>query len=204
MNSFTIDENRAAKILETRRIGSLQDLQSLLCRYVSQGKTNEEIIEDVEGFQWDFKIQNVEQKALVNLIIKKGKANSFGRGKFENVILYESEREYLSTVPEENVRKILYLALIHSKWENHNSGWIHYSREMFFLFWGIKISEKEKSKIIHQCSNHGMMLRVVGSKNPIVCFKINFRADEGAPVKLFLDVADIKTAYSELFERGTT
>lgn len=203
MNSLTIDENRAAKILETRRIGSLQDLQSLLCFYVSQGKTNEEIIEEAEGFQWDFKIHNIEQKALINLIVKKGKTDSFGRGKFENVVLYESEREYLSTVHEENVRKILYLALVHSKWENHSSGWIHYSREMLFLFWGIKTSEKEKSKIVHQCSKHGMMLRVVGSKNPIVCFKINFRADEGIPVKLFLDVADIKMAYSELFEQET-
>ena len=199
MYNYSINMQQVAQILKTRTLFSIQDLYNLIHLYISEGKTKEEILSKLETFYWGFEIPSIDHVQLVNLILDKAKGNKVERGMFDSVILYESEIEHLKSIQNDTVRKILYTALIYSKWDNHSSGWIRYDKENFFLFWGLKLSEKEKSEIMRGCINEGLMLKVVGSKNPTVCFQINFRKFSGIHVKQIVKIDEVKFGYIELF-----
>ena len=103
--------------------------------------------------------------------------------KQEEFEIYESEVRYLQSVKNEADRKILFLLLAISKYDNHPTGWIKYNRDLLFNFWGLKLTKPQRSEVIKRCCEIGAIdLRVIGSKNPIVCFKVNFRSYDFANV----------------------
>lgn len=187
-------------LIETKYIPSIQGLQQLTLYLSQQGMSSEEIINELKDFKWDFHLNGVTPASLISLIIKKGKQENIILGSFDDVILYETEIKYLKSISDEIIRKILYLSLIVSKWNNHPSGWIRYDRDFLFDFWNLKYAEKDKNTIMQQCCQQGMDLRVIGSKLPIICFKINFKFVDANPVKILHKESDIRLVYQELFE----
>ena len=114
-------------------------------------------------------------------------------GDFHGVYLYQEEIEELEKVSDINARKFLYLALIVHKWNDHPSGWVRYEREDFFKFWGLEgLKNSEKEVIAQNATAHGLDLRVIGQKNPTVCYNISFRKEIGEVVAMYDNDAQIK------------
>ena len=176
LNDTTIN-----RLLETKKITSLDELKQLTVYFTQKGVDVSQILETLEKYEIKFEIKGVKIEEIVRLLaainppLKKERQEEFE--------IYESEVCYLQRVKNEDDRKILFLLLAISKYDNHPTGWIKYNRDLLFNFWGLKLTNPQRSEIIKRCCESGAIdLRVIGSKNPIVCFKVNFRSYDFANV----------------------
>lgn len=169
LNDTTIN-----RLLETKEIASLDELKQLTVYFTQRGVDVSQILETLENYKIKFEIKGVKIEEIVRLLVAINPPSK--KEKQEEFEIYESEVRYLQSVKNEADRKILFLLLAISKYDNHPTGWIKYNRDLLFNFWGMKLTNPQRSEVIKRCCESGAIdLRVIGSKNPIVCFKVNFR-----------------------------
>lgn len=136
------------------------------------------IAEDLKKRLYKFDVNGVDWLQVVVQLVRI--SPSVLSGEFNKLYLYEEEVQHLRSVQLVETRKFLYLALIVHKWNNHPSGWVRYEREDFFTFWGMNtLKTKEKESIAQDAVKNGLELRVIGSKEPIICYNVSFRKDFG-------------------------
>lgn len=170
LNDTTIN-----RLLETKEITSLDELKQLTVYFTQKGVDVSQILETLEKYEIKFEIKGVKIEEIVRLLVAINPPSK--KEKQEEFEIYESEIRYLQSVANEADRKILFLLLAISKYDNHPTGWIKYNRDLLFNFWGLKLTNPQRSEVIKRCCEIGAIdLRVIGSKNPIVCFKVNFRS----------------------------
>lgn len=87
--------------------------------------------------------------------------------------LYESEIEFLKSLPNDFIKRVFYSLICRAKLHPHDSGWIEldFKKTMKFGFPEAKAS-KIKIEQLAACKPYGFECRVVGSTNPILCFKV--------------------------------
>jgi hypothetical protein len=162
------------RLLQKKVIPSLDELKQLTIYLIQQGFNTSQILEILEKCEMKFELKGVKIENIVQVLIKMNPSQK--KEKQEKFEIYSSEVEYLKNVGDATERKILFLLLTISKHDNHPTGWIKYNRNLLFKFWGLKLTSPQKSVIINRCCKNGAIdLRVIGSKNPIVCFKVNFQ-----------------------------
>lgn len=177
---------------------SSSDLAYLIFYYNDKGMNPEQINNTLMSIGMNRNIKSALTPELISMILKKNLKDSDLQGDFSAVNLYKLELDYLfEQVEDDTVRKLLYLSLIVSKWNNHPSGWVRYDRESLFEFWDLHYSEEEKKRLMILCNQYGLELRVIGSKNPIICFAVNFKVIETSPVYSLTKGEDIKKIYNE-------
>ena len=170
LNDTTIN-----RLLETKEITSLDELKQLTVYFTQKGVDVSQILETLEKYEIKFEIKGVKIEEIVQLLVAINPPSK--KEKQEEFEIYESEVCYLQSVKNEADRKILFLLLAISKYDNHPTGWIKYNRDLLFNFWGLKLTNSQRSEVIKRCCESAAIdLRVIGSKNPIVCFKVNFRS----------------------------
>ena len=170
LNDTTIN-----RLLETKEIASLDELKQLTVYFTQKGVDVSQILETLENYEIKFEIKGVKIEEIVQLLVAINPPSK--KEKQEEFEIYESEVRYLQSVKNEADRKILFLLLAISKYDNHPTGWIKYNRDLLFNFWGLKLTNSQRSEVIKRgCESGAIDLRVIGSKNPIVCFKVNFRS----------------------------
>lgn len=195
LNDTTIN-----RLLETKEIASLDELKQLTVYFTQKGIDVSQILETLEKYEIKFEIKGVKIEEIIQLLAAINPPSK--KEKQEEFEIYESEVRYLQSVKNEADRKILFLLLAISKYDNHPTGWIKYNRDLLFNFWGLKLTNPQRSEVIKRCCESGAIdLRVIGSKNPIVCFKVNFRSYDfaNAVAKLRFEdnlIADFYDSYS--------
>ena len=185
LNDTTIN-----RLLETKEITSLDELKQLTVYFTQKGVDVSQILETLENYKIKFEIKGVKIEEIVRLLVAINPPSK--KEKQEEFEIYESEVRYLQSVKNEADRKILFLLLAISKYDNHPTGWIKYNRDLLFNFWGLKLTNSQRSEVIKRCCESGAIdLRVIGSKNPIVCFKVNFRSYDFANAVAKLSFNDV-------------
>lgn len=178
------------RLLREKVISSLDELKQLTVYFTQQGLETEQILETLEKYEIKFEIKGVKIEEIVRLLVAINPPSK--KDKQEKFEIYESEVRYLQSVENEVDRKILFLLLAISKYDNHPTGWIKYNRDLLFNFWGLKLTNPQRSEVIKRCcENKAIDLRVIGSKNPIVCFKVNFRSYDFANAVAELSFNDV-------------
>lgn len=184
------------RLLQEKVISSLDELKQLTIYFTQQGLDVSQILETLEKYEIKFEIKGVKIEEIVRLLVTINPPSK--KEKQEEFEIYGSEVEYLKKVGDATERKVLFLLLTISKYDNHPTGWIKYNRDLLFKFWGIKLTNPQKSAVINRCCKNGAIdLRVIGSKNPIVCFKVNFQSYDfaNAVAKLRFDDSSIIDFY---------
>lgn len=187
-------------ILKTKKISSLAELKDF-CEYMAgQSVGIDRILEVLADYDVQVGVKGVSLQDLVRVVVAKIEPTT-KKGKNEEITFYKSEIEYLKNIGDDVERKILYLLLAISKYDNHPSGWIKYKRELLFKFWGFYFTNSQKTEIMNRCCESGAIdLRVVGSKNPIVCFKVNFQTFDFGEEVTTIRFEDIFESYGRLFD----
>ena len=184
------------RLLQEKAISSLDELKQLTIYFTQQGLDISQILETLEKYEIKFEIKGVKIEEIVRLLVAINPPSK--KEKQEEFEIYASEVEYLKGVGDATDRKVLFLLLVISKYDNHPTGWIKYNRDLLFKFWGLKLTNPQKSAVINRCcKNKAIDLRVIGSKNPIVCFKVNFQSYDfaNAAAKLRFDDSSIIDFY---------
>lgn len=162
----------------------------ILARY-DRGDSINAIIEGIQKLNFDFNTKGIDWKKLTLEIIRLPREKLDGN--FTHVYLFDEEIEELRKVESADSRKYLYLALIVHKWNNHSSGWVRYEREDFFKFWGMEdYKNSQKERIARGAIQHGISLRVVGQKNPVICYQVSFRKETGNIAAIYDSEEQIK------------
>ena len=201
--NYTDFENDVLKIIQSKKISSIKDIQVLVFYMIKKGFSVDDIKDKISTeYQVNYKIKDFSIESVIDILVQRGIPENLLKGESDSVEIYESEISHLKSVENADVRKILYLLLIIAKWSNHSSGWIRYDKKYLFNFWGFKYKDTEKTKVINECCKNGLDLRVVGSKNPIICFKLDFRDIDSKPIIVINETKDIKKTYCEVFEKN--
>lgn len=198
MIDFDGGKNYVKNLIRERMAPTPNWLREILRYKIESGVSPEAAVAEVVDYHWGFELYGLQRRSYAEWATKFLTREKALEGSFGNVKLYEAEVKHLRGISDIVVRKLLYLCLIVLKWNNHPSGWTRYDRDFLFSFWGIDYSEKEKRKLIAACQKEGLELRVVGSKNPVVCFNVNFRAAMGQPVYGIPDESAIKSVFLEI------
>ena len=88
---------------------------------------------------------------------------------------YDDEVEWLLSVNGEKTRKAMLCFVFWKKKNPHETGWIRYEPEKIF---GLLFSRREvfdiikRPALVTRCVAYGLDMRVVGSKNPIICYSL--------------------------------
>lgn len=185
LNDTTIN-----RLLETKEITSLDELKQLTVYFTQKGVDVSQILETLEKYEIKFEIKGVKIEEIVRLLAAINPPSK--KEKQEEFEIYELEVRYLQRVENEDDRKILFLLLAISKYDNHPTGWTKYNRDLLFNFWEMKLTNPQRSEVIKRCCEIGAIdLRVIGSKNPIVCFRVNFRSYDFANAVAKLSFNDV-------------
>lgn len=173
------DDEYAISILETKEINNVQDLAKIAFYLSECGYTFQAAFAKVQDLKWNIENQGITNEKLFYTLYMYSNLEKI-IGDFSNVILYEEEITELCKIIDNKSRKFLYTCLIISKWNNHSSGWTRYDKEAFLKVSDLQI--KDYSIIIKECAKNGLLFQVIGSKNPITCYKVNFITKEGKEI----------------------
>lgn len=197
---YLLDIQKGLGIMETKKIQSLEDLRNLVICCIKDSLSVDDTIRIINSdYEVLFNLKGIPLTQIISLIYCKYKNDIDEIKEFSEIGIYESEFLFLKDIVNVSERKILYTLLVLSKYNDHPSGWIKYEKDFIFELWGLKLSNKQKTELLNQCCEDGIELSVVGSKNPIICFKVKFRDIDN---NLFIKIPtfkDLKKIYFELF-----
>ena len=92
----------------------------------------------------------------------------------------ETEEAFLNSIEDKLCRRAMFAFMLWAKEHPHEGGWIEYDfwNIMIRFFTAKEIDRIQHSRFLQSLVPYGFDMRVVGSKNPIVCFQIPV-LDEG-------------------------
>lgn len=85
-----------------------------------------------------------------------------------------------NTPPTEQLKSLLFSFMVFYRDNYHPTGWVRYDRKNIFYLAGLSsLSAQKQEKLVNSLHDHfGLDMRVVGSNQPIPCFKINWLYDQ--------------------------
>lgn len=168
------------EIIDSDNFQNLEEVRTFVSFLHSSCYPYEQIVEKLKSKHWYFSEADIIKNKIIPVLITMATSQKY-RNNPQQIILYKSEMKILSDITQPLSRKFLYAALIQAKQNYHHSGWIKYDRDSFFNVWKIKtLTEKEKVEAVNICYDKGLIdFRVIGSKNPLVCYQVPFMAFEG-------------------------
>ncbi len=195
-----LQREQAEEIIKSNSFSTLSEVKVVVGHLQAKGTPLDVIVKTLKEFNWKFSYNIPPAEIIEALALQKIDEKQILRGAFDNVVIYDDEREYLSLIENEDERRLLFYFLVIAKWNNHPTWWVRYDRDAAFDFWNMKYNTKEREEIIKNCCNEGLELRVVGSKNPMICFNLFYRMPIGDKVAAIECEEDIKRVYKELFK----
>ena len=146
----------------------VQMINSLRAEGMADGSIKELLCEIPREFELD---QTLFEKA-VDLLLKSELLIG-NEDNEEKRIIVESEREFLRQIDDKEVKRLLTVLLFQAKENWHHTGWIRYDEKKVMEACGVK-NHSKFLEITQRAVQKGLSFRVVGSKNPILCFKLSF------------------------------
>lgn len=166
--------------------------------YCNKQWTPVEIATECEKYEWKFTEGEVLKKKIIPVLITMAVTQPPKKMQEKEISLYDSEvffltREFLT--PSE--RKLLYFLLVYSKFDNHPSGWIKYSGSLVDELIQVKDPKHRLRLMNHCCLKDCLELRVMGSKNPVTCYRVMFRQEEGVSVVRLHSMKEAQEFYNK-------
>ena len=193
------DSKIVSKVISTKTISTIKELKTIIAYW----KENVFSYEDLEPFisvlKIDLPIKTVSKEEIIKTMLQDSK-KSLTDFIYKDIVLYNDEIEYLKTCTNNEVRKLLYSFLIYSKLYPHESNWIKYDKDAIFELSGLECSDNKRVLLFSDCLKYKIDLTVIGSKNPIICFKFMFPQDDNRVVFREVEYGEnINNLYNSIF-----
>lgn len=189
---------RLEKAISSNVFSDMQEIHDFILYNYTRGVSLEEVKEKILKFNFKFSVLGIDWLGVILGIVKRFEDAAFISGTWDKVIIYKEEVEKLQYIKELTAQQIMYLLLIIHKWNNHISGWVDFPRMACFDFWEKGgLTNREKEEVMRECTANGLELRVVGNKNPIICFNINWLQKEGKIAFEVKNELDIEPLFKE-------
>lgn len=176
------------KIKSPKEVGKI--ISSLRAEGMTDGSIRETLIEAEKEFELDDKLF----ERAVDLLLNSALLESQPVGEMM-IDISQQEYDFISQISDRDVR-ILFVVLVYCARRNwHPTGWIKYDEQMVMELGGFK-NHTRFLEITQRASKQGLDFRVVGSKNPILCFKLNW-FDEDSYNVFTCSLSDLLRTFGE-------
>lgn len=156
--------------IKSKNIEKASDVNKIVNSLRAEGMTDGSIREFLLECGRKFELgDNLFERSLDYLL-------SISQPVVEEVELFKvgsSESTALSCVEDVSVRKLLSVLLYVAKTNWHHTGWIKYDEVAVMELCKMKNHSRFLEEV-QKATKQGLSFRVVGSKNPILCFKLDF------------------------------
>ena len=160
---MTIEEQIYKKSIE-KGSSVVKIINSLRAEGMTDGSIREFLLECERGFE----LNNQCFEQIVDCLLKAPVKTKNTSATF---VVYEDEWDFLLNVVNEEVRALFGVLIYVAKTNWHDSGWIKYDEPQIMQMLGIR-NHGKFLELVHQAVKRKLEFRVVGSKNPILCFKL--------------------------------
>lgn len=160
---MTIEEQIYKKSIE-KGSSVVKIINSLRAEGMTDGSIREFLLECERGFE----LNNQCFEQIVDCLLKAPVKTKNTSATF---VVYEDEWDFLLNVVNEEVRALFGVLIYVAKTNWHDSGWIKYDEPQIMQMLGIR-NHGKFLELVHQAVKLKLEFRVVGSKNPILCFKL--------------------------------
>ena len=176
------------KIKSPKEVGKI--ISSLRAEGMTDGSIRETLIEAEKEFELDDKLF----ERAVDLLLNSALLESQPVGEMM-IDISQQEYDFISQISDRDVR-VLFAVLVYCARRNwHPTGWIKYDEQKVMELGGFK-NHKRFLEITQRASKQGLDFRVVGSKNPILCFKLNW-FDEDSYDVFTCSLSDLLRTFGE-------
>jgi len=147
-------------------------------------KKTEKIIKSAE---FKFDTSNLDIPAIITLVIQQVYSGEAYKGEEKTISISSQEKGVIVNFATENpsplvkhpeaVKNLLIAYLANSRYDDHESGWVYYNMKRVFTEAGLqKLTTKEKNELVNFLITKDIIkLKVVGKKNPKLCYKLEWR-----------------------------
>lgn len=168
----------------------VQMINSLRADGMTDGSIKELLLESEREFELDNKLF---ERVLELLLGAELPNNSLEDERLINIT--QREYDFINQIQDVEVR-LLFTVLLYCARENwHPTGWIKYDEQMVMQLGGFK-NHKKFLEITQRAAKQGLDFRVVGSKNPILCFKLSW-FDEDSYDRFTCSLSDLLRTFGE-------
>ena len=176
------------KIKSPKEVGKI--ISSLRAEGMTDGSIRETLIEAEKEFELDDKLF----ERAVDLLLNSAVLESQPVGEMM-IDISQQEYDFISQISDRDVR-ILFAVLVYCARRNwHPTGWIKYDEQKVMELGGFK-NHTRFLEVTQKASRQGLDFRVVGSKNPILCFKLNW-FDEDSYDVFTCSLSDLLRTFGE-------
>lgn len=163
------------KIFNTKKINSYKDLKAIAEYWEENFLTYDDVKDFINILEFNFPIDPKHKEEIFRTILSDNSIQyDFGG---EDLVIYDDEYDYIMSGKEHGISKILFAFLINSKIHPHESGWVKYEKEEILKLVDEKLCNKTRI-LLEKCLNGFLDISVIGSKNPIICYKIAIAKNE--------------------------
>ena len=183
------------QIVESRQFLKAEEVYPAVLYLAKKGQDEENTVAEICKYDRQFEMLSIVFERIAHELYIKAQEEIR-----QNVYVQITENEltFLKQIEDVGERKLLLLLLVAAKQSNHPSGWDNYAKTEYMRVLGVaKKPEKYAAWIQPACEQGYVELRVVGSKNPILCFKLSFRDDDGPVVGQIKTVSQLDTFFEE-------
>lgn len=171
------DSKIVSKVISSKTISTIKELKTIVAYWKENVFSYEDLEQFISVLKIDLPIKTVSKEEIIKTMLQNPNG-SLSNFIYKDIVLYNDEIEYLKTCTNDEVRKLLYSFLIYSKLYPHESNWIKYDKDAIFELSGLECSDNKRVLLFSDCLKYKIDLTVIGSKNPIICFKFLFPQDK--------------------------
>ena len=135
----------------------------------------------------DFDTYSIDIPAVIDIILQSIYSGESYKGETKLIPVFLSEKQFIEQQAEtisaiipiktKIIFNFLLSCLVNSRYNDHETGWVVYNKKRIFAEAGItKMSNKEKATLLQALVSAGLLkMRVIGKKNPKLCYRLEWR-----------------------------
>ena len=153
----------------TSKLKMVKEMLNLAKELKKEGSSDSSLRESLSAFKTELGLSDGVFDEVINLI---SRTEISEEDKLETFSISIWEYEKLENIDNAEIRKLCAVLLYFVRTSWHPTGWIRYDENKIMSFCGIK-NHNFFLDVVQGAFTAGLLsFRVVGSKNPIICFKL--------------------------------
>lgn len=161
--------------MTTSKLKIVKKMLDLAKELKKEGSADPSLRESLSAFKTELGLSDSVFDEVINLI---NRAEIPEEDKLETFSISIWEYEKLENIENTEIRKLCAVLLYFVRTSWHPTGWIRYDENKVMSFCGIKNHNLFLDVVQGACVAGLLSFRVVGSKNPIICFKLEIAEED--------------------------